>query len=649
MAILNEDDDRERELRIDNVEPDNLIEIQGESHQRIFGFEDSDTVVMPRFLRDQALRASHPRISPLYLHFWRRLVTWAKGPQPSQIHKIRPILPYIQEAPIRLLDACLPKKKDIVMLLTVFYFCWILSFGLVLRQSTLATDIEGLGEPNQIGCGNTFWLPANDCGINGVHCRPFYNSTWAFKCPANCASRHVLNPRAVGNQEINYRPFIIGGPKGGVAEPSTYRGDSFICGSAIHAGVIDNTVGGCGVVSLIGQQQNFISTNRNGITSIGFDSYFPLSFTFLQGISCESKDLRWSLLGVSLFFTILTSLFTTSPSVFFFTILTSIFFHVGLASDPPYHNTMTELISDILGKFLPAMFCAFVIYKYCVKRCLGGLTAQIEKTVLWLGGCWVGALSNYTLDWIPIQRLTSHDLEQQPGAKLSLALIIILLVFIVIKQIHYFRLEGRLPKYLGLYGVFVAAILFSLLIPGLNLRIHHYILALLLLPGTSMQTRPVLLYQGLLVGLFINGIARWGFDSVLQTPADLQGDARFDSLLPTVLEPIITLGLESSNISLRWAFPPSPFDGVSVLVNDVERFRGFVDEGYGLDKPFIWTRDPGLAELEYFRFAFMEGATTWDYTKAAIWNENGSWIEMEPGPSRVKAQSLDSETIVMKK
>jgi hypothetical protein len=355
------------------------------------------------------------------------------------------------------------------------------------------------------------------------------------------------------------------------------------------------------------------------------------------------------LLGISLFFTILISLFATSPSVFFFTIFTGIFFHVGLASDPPYHATMAGLISNILGKFLPAMFCSFVIYKYFVKRCLKGLTAQIEKTILWLGGCWVGALSNYTLDWIPIQRLTSHDLEQQPGAKFALAIIIILLVFIVIKQIHYFRLEGRLPKYLGLYGVFVATILLSLLTPGLSLRIHHYILALLLLPGTSMQTRPALLYQGLLVGLFINGVARWGFDSILQTPAALQGDAQFDSLLPTLLESVISLSLESSNISLRWALPPPPYDGVSVLVNDVERFRGFADEGYGFNWPFVWPRESELAGPEYFRFAYVEGTRTWDYTKAAIWNADGSWIEMEPGPSRVKARALDSETVSMTK
>jgi hypothetical protein len=67
---------------------------------------------------------------------------------------------------------------------------------------------------------------------------------------------------------------------------------------------------------------------------------------------------------------------------------------------------------------------------------------------------------------------------------------------------------GKLPRYLLLYGVMTSASLVMLALPQLNLRIHHYILALLFLPGTALQTRPCLLYQGLLVGLFINGIAR---------------------------------------------------------------------------------------------------------------------------------------------
>lgn len=635
----------------DDTHPDAPIE---PAAPRLNGFdnEEDDSPPTPRFIQDQGEYRHWKWLPSRLRHFGRKVKHWCKGPQPPRIHTIEPWFPAIQEAPIQLLDRYLPKRRQKIALLAVFYLCWILTFGLVMGLSSLSSEVGEYGMPYKIGCGSTFWTAGNSCGLDGNNCRPFENSNMAFVCPGECASRWVLNPRAVGAQEINYRPFIIGGPpEDHPEEKAVYRGDSFICGAAVHAGVIDKSTGGCGVVSLVGRNQNYSSTTRHGITSIGFDSYFPQTLEFKSGISCKIVDPRWSLLIVSLLYTIPISVFTSSSLLFFWTIFTGIFIHVGFASDPPNHSSITGLASNLIGKFLPAAFCAFVIYRYCVKRTLFGMKAHIEKTILWLGGCWLGALSNYTLDWIPIQRLNAHDLKQQPGAPLALAIIILILLGTVVQQIRNFRVEGRLPKYLAIYGMFVGAILLSLALPGLNLRIHHYILGLLLLPGTSMQTRPALLYQGLLVGLFINGIARWGFDSVLQTSSELQGDAQHNSALPILLEPVISLGMTTSNISFSWSLPPVLYDGFSVLVNDVERFRGFVDQGYGVNRSWVWERERGLNVPEYFRFGYMSGNQGWDYSRAATWLADGSWIDMEPGPSRVKRwdfrNDLQEERIVL--
>jgi hypothetical protein len=422
-----------------------------------------------------------------------------------------------------------------------------------------------------------------------------------------------------------------------------YRADSFICGSAIHAGIIDNESGGCGVVTLVGSHRNYESSKKQGIESISFDAEFPMSFTF-KPAKCAAKDPRWTVFWVSLPFTIVLSLFTSSPAIFFFCTFIGVFFQVGLASDPPNISYTPALVSNILGKFLPAMFCAFVMYRFMgVRRALTGLTAQVEKTILWLGACWVGALSNYTLDWIPIQRLNAHDLQQQPGAMAALIIIILILVVIFISQIFFFRREGRLIRYLGLYGLFIACILISLSFPGLSLRIHHYILALLLLPGTSMQTRPSLVYQGILIGLFINGIARWGFDSVLQTPGELRGDAQHNSALPKIEPPRINLGETTSTITFSWLPPPDPFDGISVLVNDVERFRGYTDEGLSSDETFVWKRKEKDDLPQYFRFAYMQGNQAWDYTKAGTWERDGNWTAMLAGPSSIVANGTSKD------
>lgn len=591
------------------------------------------------------------KVPPRLKRAWHATVKWVKGPQPPRAYSIRPFFPSIQEAPIKLLDRYAPKKSQRFWLLVLFYILWILSFSLVQWKSSAAADVPGYGTPIRLSCGARYWNDGNGCGLNGDQCRPFANATLAFRCPADCHKTQVLNPHAVGDQEIVYRPLVIGGPTDEEAslESAVYRSDSFICQAAVHSGFIGELEGGCGVLKLRGEQPGFEASKRHGIDSIGFDSYFPQSFSFVPGTRAQCKDLRWPSLIVSVFFSAVLSLFTTSPAVFFWSIFTGLFFQVALASDPPTLTDYYSLMSLAVGRFLPAAFCGAVTYKWTVKRSLTGLTAQVEKTVLWLGAAWVGALNNYTFDRIPIQRLTPHDLKAQPGAVPALIIVVLTIFTIALGQAWAFRVEGRMPRYLLIYTIFVVGLLLLLAVPGENVRIHHYILALLLLPGTSFQNRPSLLYQGLLVGLFVNGIARWGFDSLLQTPAALQGDAQLGSLLPT----IAVAAIGASNITFDLG--PLPhydarrgmrYDGVSVLVNDVERFRGYGDDrSYwddSTDGSFTWTwnrhemRDEEFDEPlpEYFRFGYMAGSQVGDFTKAGKWLADGTWIEMDSGPSR---------------
>lgn len=648
--IITEVEQPESSSSSDSAHPDDPIIDQPQSALEV---EDTHHPT-PRFMQDEGAWKRWKWVPYPVRRFCIATADWSRGPPNARDHKIRPFFPAVQQAPLWLAEKYLPQRKHRIWLFITYAIAWLLAFVLVLRQGLQASEVSGYGTPSEIACGTTYWLSGNQCGTDGNDCRPFSGSGFAFKCPASCGSYQVLNPRAVGDQEIVYSTYVIGGPSDS-DNTTFYRGDSYICTAAIHAGVVTDKNGGCGVVNLIGRQTNFVSSTSNGISSIAFDSYFPLSYTF-ESVQCSSTDVRWSLLAVSVTFTAVLSLFTSSASLFFFPTFVGIFWQVGMASDSPSHDSTADLFSDILGKFLPAMFMAWVFYdKMGVRRALQGLTAQVEKTVLWLGGCWVGALTNYTFDFIPIQRLTGHDLQQQPGAKAALAIIVIVLVCVVAGQVWFFRQEGRLLKYLKLYALFILAIIICLTLPGLNLRIHHYILALLLLPGTSMQTRPSLLYQGILIGLFINGIARWGFDSVLQTTSALQGDGQYDSALPSILTPNITwaanvtsgVAAAVSNITFEWESPPSSsIDGISVLVNDVERFRDYFNEDGGKSS-LTWERNASESLKEYFRFAWMEGGTTLDYTRAGIWDANGTWTQMVAGASKVKARNLDSEARAM--
>lgn len=300
-----------------------------------------------------------------------------------------------------------------------------------------------------------------------------------------------------------------------------------------------------------------------------------------------------------------------------------------------------------MGRLLPAAFVGWAIYYFCVQVTLSGLTAQWEKTILWLGPFWVGALNTDTFDRIPISRLTPHDIQQQPGALPALIIIIGVIVTVMISQAWAIWAAGKLPRYLMIYGSMASALVIMIILPQLNLRIHHYILALLFLPGTALQTRPCLVYQGLLVGLFINGIARWGFDSILQTPAALLGDAQLGSALPSIAAPIMNAA--GNNLTFLLSTIPADVSGIAVLVNDVLRTHIYresssvaknspaeIEETTGLS--FEWTR-LSQTHPEYFRFAYIKtsplgGLWYEDFTKAGIWKEDGSWVHMPPGPSR---------------
>jgi hypothetical protein len=546
-----------------------------------------------------------------------------QGPHPPKIQIIRPFFPSIQAAPPKLLHRLLPQKKHQLRLSGAALFIWFCIFASFLSAQLPTRDSDDSYVIN-LNCEDSLWRFKNGCGIDGIECRPFQNTSFAFRCPANCASVKVLNPRAVGPVDVVYRPLVIG--------DSVYRGDSFLCGSAIHAGIVNGGSGGCGRVTLVGEQQGYDSVKKNSIESIAFDSYFPLSFSLSSdaSIHCPS-DPRQSLLVITILFTTAFSLVATSPQIFF-PIFTLIFALVSFASDPPsasYRNVsvLPDHISMFAKRLLPASFCAVIFYRTTVKHTLLGITAQIEKTVLWLGGFFFGALSNYTFDWIPIQRLTAHDLEQQPGAKTALAAILLVLAVIIVGQVYSFWLEGRLPRYLALYGLFVLGIVICLAIPGVSLRIHHYIIGLLLLPGTTLQTRPSLLYQGILLGLFVNGIARWDFDSVLQTTDALREDGKFDSAVPHILEPVISHVGQALVAVFSWTTPPAGMDGISVLVNDVERSRKFFNDGVD-DKPtsFELLRPLGMELNEYVRFAYVRSGRTLDYTDAGTLFHNGTWL-----------------------
>ena len=87
----------------------------------------------------------------------RSVVVWVRGPDPPQMQKITPFFPEVQRFLVELIDKHLPKKSHKAALLALFYFCWILTFSLVLYHSASAGNIKGYGKPEPVWCGASYW------------------------------------------------------------------------------------------------------------------------------------------------------------------------------------------------------------------------------------------------------------------------------------------------------------------------------------------------------------------------------------------------------------------------------------------------------------------------------------------------------------
>jgi hypothetical protein len=286
--------------------------------------------------------------------------------------------------------------------------------------------------------------------------------------------------------------------------------------------LINNSRGGCGSVELIGNYTNFLPTTANGLGSIGFPTVFPLSFRFLQSTPLtHCEDRRDDALAFNILITwFLFVLLKPKPIILYWCIVCIGYWHIALFSQPRGTPPPLDLA---FGTFLPALFIAYAFWRLAFRFTLPAFaTTPLESSVWYLAPFWAGVLTNLTTDKIPISRLTASDLAKRSGAIPALAIIVVIVTIMAINQIRVIRKTGWLPYYAGWYILGGLVILVISQLPDLQLRLHHYIISMALMPGTGFPTRLSAIYQGFLLGMFLNGAAAFGFDSILQTSADVR-------------------------------------------------------------------------------------------------------------------------------
>lgn len=321
-----------------------------------------------------------------------KIERWIDGPVPPRRLKIVPFFPRLERFFSRLFG---PVAYDRHPLLTVaFLIGWLLGMIFLVRSSWYLSS-TAFGAPRVLGCTDTFWARNDGCGVNGTYCAPFDDNWFPFRCPAQCASVQLLNTRTIGDVGVDYRPLVVGGAQ----DPTngTYRGDSFICQAALHAGLFGDSRGGCGVVSQIGAWTGYPTDDRNGIVGTPFPGQFPSAFRFwpetlVHPSSC--KDLRNEILGFNVGMTFLFSfVLRPDPLVFFWVLACVGFWVAGLATDPAAEPPVT---STLFATFLPFLFVCYALWRSAWRFVLPtfGRKAVIERTVLYLGPWWVGVLLN---------------------------------------------------------------------------------------------------------------------------------------------------------------------------------------------------------------------------------------------------------------
>jgi hypothetical protein len=290
------------------------------------------------------------------------------------------------------------------------------------------------------------------------------------------------------------------------------------------SGLVSDSRGGCATVNLIGNFTDFLPHTAHGLTSIGFPSVFPLSFRFSATPPfSRCTDLRSEALVLNVLVTVaLFMLIRPSPIILFWCLVCIGFWHITLFSQP---RSQPPDIADGFGTFLPALFVCYAFWRLAIRFVLPVFSKMpIEATLLYLGPYWVTVLANLTTERIPIDRLTAKDITEQRGGLSALIIIVLVLLVIVINQVRVIRNTGWLPYYLGWYFLGGLVTLVLAFLPNLNLRLHHYIVAMILMPGTAFPTRLSAIYQGFLLGLFLNGTAAFGFASMFQTAVQVMFD-----------------------------------------------------------------------------------------------------------------------------
>eukprot|EP00128_Syssomonas_multiformis_P017644 Colp12_sorted_trinity150504_noHs@31512 len=372
-----------------------------------------------------------------------------------------------------------------------YAFATILLFLLVYLNNYGANTDQGV--PQFISCRALVWPGSDACGPGGVNCYPF-NSTWApLRCPDRCTWDDSL--------------MVIG--------TGYYRPDSRLCKAAIHSGVISKT-GGCFLYRTTNAVGNFTGSYQNGVQSYGVDRWFPQSVVFSQSTGNSlCVDFSWGILAIVLVVLMVLAFFNVPPMLFYFTVISTCYWYVRLISQFSYDFTS---VANSIGVFTGFMAVSFFVWVFVGKKITPGPKFHLELIVCCILPCYLSAHLNYATYFLPDVDINGSALSKGAAGIGMLVLYIVLILALAVYLGRWVWKTGRLLHYVFGYmtGVVIVLIALGLAHNNYGLHIHHYLIALILIPFTRFATRGSLAIHFLLLGLLCNGLSVWGFGSILE-------------------------------------------------------------------------------------------------------------------------------------
>lgn len=370
-------------------------------------------------------------------------------------------------------------------------------------------------EPTNLGCYSVFDTRPAVAGVNGSALEPFYNQTSFYRCPALCKYANPTNYRYLGIARVPAgTPWVIGG--------SPFRADSYICQSALQAGLSTNSFGGCFGLQKSGAQSSYPANSAEGLSFYG---WFPFSYNLFAVPSSHCIDFGPTVTVPIMFLVSLIAVTLLRPvkGLFVAAMILCGYFTVLYFTDTQWNETF---IAEGLGNFILTLFVTYVLYQR-----FGGhetipepLHFAVEWSSLWLPFFFFGLTINlWTIDLVNFT--VSSDMFNSPSNTAAFFIGLPILLVIILSQLVVIWRQARLVKFAVAYGLGIALFYVVAAVTGTYTHWHHWFNSLILFPLTNVSWKPSLVYQAFILGMFLNGVARWGFDSPFEASAVQLNDA----------------------------------------------------------------------------------------------------------------------------